>query len=128
MQKPQHFGKLANHMFPTFKDDVQHELQQMGRLMILEEQTDELNVIRDTTTVNVAMDFGAVEHVAHPPTLPSGALIIPNSFEMHFSGAGGKTIERYGDCMTTMTTNTCTELPCLGMRQMLRDHCTPSVR
>ena len=108
--KTQHSGKFVNHMFPTFNDDIQHELQQMERLMMIEEQIDELNIVRDTTKVKVAMDSGAVKHVTHPSTLPSGAIITPNNTGRHFSGAGGETIEKYGDCMTTMTTTTGTEI------------------
>ena len=109
-QKTQHSGKFVNHMFPTLNDDIQHELQQMEQLMMLEEQTDELNIVRDTTKVKVAMDSGAVKHVTHPSTLPTGAIITPNNTGRHFSGAGGETIEKYGDCMTTMTTATGTEI------------------
>ena len=109
-QKTQHSGKFVNHMFPTLNDDIQHELQQMEQLMMLEEQTDELNIVRDTTKVKVAMDSGAVKHVTHPSTLPTGAIITPNNTGRHFSGAGGETIEKYGDCMTTMITATGTAI------------------
>ena len=108
--RTQHSGKFVNHMFPTLNDDIQHELQQMEQLMMLEEQTDELNIVRDTTKVKVAMDSGAVKHVTHPSTLPTGAIITPNNTGRHFSGAGGETIEKYGDCMTTMITATGTEI------------------
>ena len=109
-QKTHHFGKFVNHMFPTFNDDIQYEMQQLENLMILEEQTDELNIIRDTTTIKVAMDSGTVKHVTHPTTLPSSTIINPNQTGRHFSGAGGETIEKYRDCMTTMTTKTGTEI------------------
>ena len=110
LQKTHHSGKFVNHMFPTLNDDIQYEMQQLENLMILEEQTDELNIIRDTTTIKVAMDSGAVKHVTHPTTLPSSTIITPNQTGRHFSGAGGETIEKYGDCMTTMTTKTGTEI------------------
>ena len=110
LQKTHHSGKFVNHMFPTLNDDIQYEMQQMENLMILEEQTDELNIILDTTTIKVAMDSGAVKHVTHPTTLPSSTIITPNQTGRHFSGAGGETIEKYGDCMTTMTTKTGTEI------------------
>ena len=105
-----HSGKFVNLMFPTLNDNIQHEMQQVESIMMLEEQTDELNIIRDTTTVKVAMDSGAVKHVTHPSTLPSSTIINPNQTGRHFSGASGETIEKYGDCMTTMTTKTGTEI------------------
>ena len=105
-----HSSKFVNLMFPTFNDDIQHEMQQVESMMMLEEQIDELNIIRDTTTVKVAMDSGAVKHVTHPSTLPSSTIINPNQTGRHFSGASGETIEKYGDCMTTMTTKTGTEI------------------
>ena len=110
LQKTHHSGKFVNHMFPTLNDDIQYEMQQLENLMILEEQTDELNIIRDTTTIKFAMDSVAVKHVTHPTTLPSSTIIIPNQTGRNFSGAGGETIEKYGDCMTTMTTKTGTEI------------------
>ena len=105
-----HSGKFVNLMFPTLNDDIQHEMQQLESIMMLEEQTDELNIIRDTTTVKVAMDSGAVKHVTHPSTLPSSTIINPNQTGRHFSGASGETIEKYCDCMTTMITKTGTEI------------------
>ena len=108
--RTQHSGMFVNHMFPTLNEDIQHEMQQVERLMMLEEQTDELNTVRDTTTVKVAMDSGAVKHVTHPTTLPSGTIINPNQSGRHFSGASGETIEKYGDCLTTMVTKTGTEI------------------
>ena len=42
--------------------------------MIVEE-LDEINAVRERTTIRVAMDSGAVKHVTHPSTLPSSVKI-----------------------------------------------------
>ena len=65
-------------MFLILHDDVQHEMREIDMFMRIEEQTDEMNVIRDTIIVKAAMDSGAVKHVTHPTTLPSSVIIVPN--------------------------------------------------
>ena len=60
--------------------------------MIIEEEGGEINAVRETTNVRVAMDLGAVKSVIHPEALPSGVAIIPNVSGKYFSGAGGEII------------------------------------
>ena len=67
------------------------------------EDIKELNALRDTTTIKVAMDSGACRHVAHPRTMPVGAKVTPHSSGTYFSGAGGETIERFGDATILRT-------------------------
>ena len=92
-------------MFPALSREVRRELQEVEKIMLMEETEDmkELNTLRDTTTIKVAMDSGACRHVAHPRTMPAGVKITPHSSGTHFSGAGGETIERFGDATTLGT-------------------------
>ena len=87
-------------------------MDEVTSLMILEEEADEINAVRETTTVRVAMDSGAVKSVIHPKALPSGVVITPNDSGKHFSGAGGEIIEKYGECVTNMTTKTGNDIGC----------------
>ena len=76
------------------------------RLLLMEEAevaNEELNTLRETTIIKVAMDSGACRHVAHPRTMPAGVKITPNASGKHFSGAGGEIIERFGDATTLGT-------------------------
>ena len=100
----------ASACFPSLQKEVQKELDMMTGLMIIEEETDEINVVRETTTVRVAMDSGAVKSVIHPKALPSGVVVAPNATGKHFSGAGGEVIEKYGECLTNMTTKAGTDI------------------
>ena len=87
----------------TCDDEVSRELAEVERIMIVEE-LDEINAVRERTTIRVAMDSGAVKHVTHPSTLPSSVKITPNTTGKHFSGAGGEVIERYGSAEAMLTT------------------------
>ena len=78
-------------------------LEEAERLMVVEE-LEEINAVRERTTIRVAMDSGAVKHVTHPSTLPSSVKITPNTTGKHFSGAGGEVIERYGNAQAMLTT------------------------
>ena len=102
----------AKAYFPSLQREVQKELDEVTSLMILEEEADEINAVRETTTVRVAMDSGAVKSVIHPKALPSGVVITPNDSGKHFSGAGGEIIEKYGECVTNMTTKTGNDIGC----------------
>ena len=87
-------------MFPALSREVHREIIEVEKILLMEETAninDELNTLRDTTTIKVAMDSGACRHVAHPKTMPAGVKITPYSSGTHFSGAGGETIERFGD-------------------------------
>ena len=97
--------KLCDAMFPALSREVHREIQDVEKIMLMEETEDinELNTLRDTTTIKVAMDSGACRHVAHPKTMPAGVKITPNSYGKHISGAGGETIERFGDATTLGT-------------------------
>ena len=102
----------ANAYFPSLQREVQKEFDDVTSLMILEEEADEINAVRETTTVRVAMDSGAVKSVIHPKALPSGVVITPNDSGKHFSGAGGEIIEKYCECVTNMTTKTGNDIGC----------------
>ena len=85
---------------------VTDPLDDCERLLLMEEAeiaSEELNTLRETTVIKVAMDSGACRHVAHPRTMPAGVKITPNASGKHFSGAGGETIERFGDATTLGT-------------------------
>ena len=87
----------------TCAEEESREIAEVERIMIVEE-LEEINAVRERTTIRVAMDSGAVKHVTHPSTLPSGVKIIPNTTGKHFSGAGGEVIERYGSAQALLTT------------------------
>ena len=92
--------QLCDAMFPALSREVHREIIEVEKILLMEETAsinDELNTLRDTTTIKVAMDSGACRHVAHPRTMPAGVKITPHSSGAHFSGAGGETIERFGD-------------------------------
>ena len=59
--------------------------------------------MQETTKFAVTMDSVAHKHVTHPSTLLAGMKIIPNASSKHFLGAGGETIERYGECEALLT-------------------------
>ena len=79
VQMPKHFGSFINDMFPTLHADLQHGLHEMERIMIIEEQTDELIIRREKNTVKAAIDSGAAKHATHPTTRPSNVSITPNT-------------------------------------------------
>ena len=95
---------LQNAFAPlTCAEEESREIAEVERIMIVEE-LEEINAVRERTTIRVAMDSGAVKHVTHPSTLPSGVKITPNTTGKHFSGAGGEVIERYGSAQALLTT------------------------
>ena len=100
-----HDWQLCDAMFPALSREVRRELQEVEKIMLMEETEDmkELNTLRDTTTIKVAMDSGACRHVAHPKTMRAGVMITVHTSGTHFSGAGGETIERFGDATTLGT-------------------------
>ena len=62
-----------------------------------------INAMQETLKLKVTMDSGACKHVTHPSTLLVGMNAIPNASGKHFLGAGGETIERYGECEALLT-------------------------
>ena len=83
-----------------------HDDNKSESLHLLEDtetEDDQLNAIRPTVKIRVAMDSGACKSVAHPSVMPSGVAITPHTGGKHFSGAGGETIERYGECTTLLS-------------------------
>ena len=70
----------------------------------MKEDADEINDVREITTVRVAMDSGVVKSVIHPKALPSGVVITPHVTGRHVSGAARDTNEKYGECLSKMTT------------------------
>ena len=98
--------QLCDAMFPALSREVHREIMDVEKILLMEETAninDELNTLRDTTTIKVAMDSGACRHVAHPRTMPAGVKTTHHSSGAHFSGAGGETIERFGDATTLGT-------------------------
>ena len=59
--------------------------------------------VMQETQIRVAIDSGAVRSVAHPSVMPAGIKITPNVDGKHFSGAGGESTERFGECETLLT-------------------------
>ena len=68
-----------------------------------EMDSDQVNAVRPAVKIRVAMDSGACKSVAHPSVMPSGVVVTPHTGGKHFSGAGGETIERYGECTTLLS-------------------------
>ena len=88
---------------PLHDDDESEEQAPLHLLEDTETEDGQLNAIRPTVKVRVAIDSGACKSVAHPSVMPSGVAITPHTGGKHFSGAGGETIERYGECTTLLS-------------------------
>ena len=57
---------LQNAFAPlTCAEEESREIAEVERIMIVEE-LEEINAVRERTTIRVAMDSGAVKHVTHP--------------------------------------------------------------
>ena len=71
--------------------------------LLEDEEEEQLNTISTKTRIRAAIDSGACRNCTHPKTLPAGVKITPNVSGKHFSGAGGEVVEKFGECLTTLT-------------------------
>ena len=98
-----------------FKDSVRTNLRRCqvsedgahsgngGQVGLLMDEMEELiGAATEVVEVEVAIDSGCVGNAIHPKQLPLDAKPTPNTSGKHYTGAGGDTIEKYGNCDTLL--------------------------